>query len=65
MKFRMMSSYKGALALVCLSVRKNWRKSEMNSDNLFLAALAVDRDCSDILIKPDILIKTKNLLSFN
>lgn len=54
----MVSSYKGALALVCLSVRKNWRKSEMNSDNLFLAALAVDRDCSDILIK------TKNSLSF-
>lgn len=35
LKFRMMSSYKGALALVCLSVRKNWRKSEMNSDKPF------------------------------
>lgn len=39
MKFK--SSYKGALALVCLSVRKNRRKSEMNSDKLLLAALAV------------------------
>lgn len=41
MKFRSMSSYKGALALVYLSVRKNWRKSEMNGNDLFLAALAV------------------------
>lgn len=41
MKFRVKCSYKGALALVCLSVRKNWSKSEMNSDNLLMAALAV------------------------
>ena len=28
----MKSSYKGALALVCLSVRKNWRNIEMTGD---------------------------------
>ena len=38
----MKSSYKGALALVCLPVRKNWRNIEMNGEfHSSLAATAV------------------------